>query len=337
MEKTDSNRSVFAASINGVLQVAEHLEIAIEPLLREVGIEKRLLMDPAARFPVTSLLLLYELVADHSQTPEIGLYTGRILHINGLNLQIYMTTICKTFREYLNLMPSMLRFRGDIGELSIHRESTYIRLEWAPLRLETSKQRFLSDEYLTASAAIVNSLCIRPIPIIKAHFTYSKPDDLAVLKTTFGDELYFDQPVSCIYFARECLDYTLPQLSGDIATAMAQPLDHLFAVGAPRDEFLKKLRETVLHLLPRGEVTIDRVAQELNLSRRTLQRRLSDRDTQFAQILQRLRTDLALRYLADKRLSITEITFLLGYSDPASFTSAFKTWQGVSPRDYRLQ
>jgi AraC-like DNA-binding protein len=87
--------------------------------------------------------------------------------------------------------------------------------------------------------------------------------------------------------------------------------------------------------LPEGEVTIDKLASKLNISRRTLQRRLSERDTSFLNILQEVRSKVALRYLSDKRLGITEIAFLLGYGDQGSFSSAFKSWHGVSPRNYR--
>ena len=90
-----------------------------------------------------------------------------------------------------------------------------------------------------------------------------------------------------------------------------------------------------MRLLPAGEMSIDKVAAELNVSRRTLQRRLSERDTHFLQVLQDVRSGLAERYLADKRLGITQIAFLLGYTDQASFSSAFKSWHGKSPSEYR--
>jgi AraC-like DNA-binding protein len=101
--------------------------------------------------------------------------------------------------------------------------------------------------------------------------------------------------------------------------------------------FLASLRQSIVRLLPQGDMSIDKVAGELNVSRRTLQRRLSDRDTQFLQVLKEIRADLSVRYLGDERLGIAEIAFLLGYSDQGSFSSAFKIWHGQSPRDYRLR
>ena len=63
---------------------------------------------------------------------------------------------------------------------------------------------------------------------------------------------------------------------------------------------------------PRGGATIDKLASKLNISRRTLQRRLSDRDTNFLNVLQEVRSKVALRYLGDGRLGITEIGLFAG-------------------------
>ncbi|NIB43350.1 AraC family transcriptional regulator [Pseudomaricurvus alkylphenolicus] len=335
MEVPNPNWSVYSTYVEAIVQAGEHLGAPVDALLIKVGIDKHLFKDPEHRFPVAKVLRFYQLLAEHTNNPDIGLYTGRIAHINGLNLQLYMSTVCSTFREYLNLMPSVLRFSGDIGEVVIQGEPEFIRLEWQPLWKATGTQRLLTDEMLTVSAAIVNSLCILPIPVRRAHFTYAQPQDLTLLNTTFGENLHFNQPVSCLYFSRESLNYPLTRLAGDLAATMARPVEHLFQEGETRDVFLQQLRQTILKLLPEGEISIDRVAEELNLSRRTLQRRLSDRDTQFLQVLQSVRASLALRYLADERLGITEIAFLLGYGDQGSFSSAFKSWHGMSPREYR--
>lgn len=337
MQKLNSSWSLYSPFVNSIVQAGSHLGAPMDALLVKVGIDKHLLKNPEQRFAVSQVFQLYDLAVESSQTPDLGLYLGRIGYLDGLNLQLYMSTVCGTFREYLNLMPSMLRTTGDIGEVVMQADKQFLKLEWHPLWQPSEQQRFLSDTVLTNSAAIVNSLCLLPVPVRRAHFTYAEPQDLSLLRTTFGNELHFDQPVSCLYFARDSLDYPLTRLDGDLAATLVRQVGHLFADGEPQDAFLKQLRETLLRLLPQGSINIDRVAQELNLSRRTLQRRLSERGTQFQQVLQQVRADLALRYLADERLTVTEIAFLLGYSDQGSFSSAFKTWHGTSPLEHRLR
>ncbi len=335
MQELDPNWSLHSSVVSSIIQAGEHLGAPVGALLVKVGIDKHLLKDAEHLFAVSQVFELAELIAEHSQTQDLGLYAGRISYLDGLHLQLYMSTVCKTLRDYLNLMPSTLRIIGDIGEVLMQADKQFIKLQWHPLWQPSTQQRFLSDMLLSSSAAIVDSLCLMPIPVEQAHFSYPEPKDLTLLRATFGEKLSFNQPVSCLYFARESLDYPLTRLSGDLNASFSRPVEQLFSESGAKDTFLYDLRQTLIRLLPQGEIHIDRVAEELNLSRRTLQRRLSERDTQFLQVLQQVRTDRAQRYLADKRLSVTEIAFLLGYSDQGSFSAAFKSWCGASPLEYR--
>jgi AraC-like DNA-binding protein len=188
---------------------------------------------------------------------------------------------------------------------------------------------------LAASVGIFNSVCVMPVVVVRASFTYAKPRDISKLEATFGRNLSFDQPYSSLFFKREALDY--PMLEQDLHEGPDQenPFSDFFDDDNPSDQLLISLKQSIVQYLPEGEVTIDKLASKLNISRRTLQRRLSDRGTSFLNILQEVRSKVALRYLADSRLGITEIAFLLGYADQGSFSSAFKSWHGISPRDYR--
>jgi AraC-like DNA-binding protein len=82
--------------------------------------------------------------------------------------------------------------------------------------------------------------------------------------------------------------------------------------------------------------TIDRVAEKLDVSARTLRRRLAEEDTTFQRVLDEVRFGLATEYLIETPLPVQEVASLLGYSDPGNFTHAFKRWAGTSPSDFRI-
>lgn len=331
----DPSWSVYAAPLITLLQVADQLDLSEKSLLDEVGLNVKDLNIPDRRFPVSIYYRLYQSITTASSQPDIALTVGRISYLKGLNFQLYMATVCKSFRDYLNLMPSTLKLRGDLGEIRAHRDGDLVELRWEPLLLGTQRKRFLSDEMLSASVRIINSICIMPVEVVKTTFTYPKPKDLISLEALFGCNLSFDQPNSSIFFHRDALD--LPMLKQDYQEGPdhSHPFRDFFEDDDPSDELLFSLKQSIVQYLPEGEVTIDKLASRLNVSRRTLQRRLSERDTNFLNVLQEVRSRLALRYLADDRLGITEIAFLLGYADQGSFSSAFKSWHGISPRDYR--
>ena len=93
-----------------------------------------------------------------------------------------------------------------------------------------------------------------------------------------------------------------------------------------------QVEQVLLQSLHRGRIGIAVVARRLGLSRDTLYRRLRDEGTTFRAIVDQLRCKLALDYLAARKISVNETACLLGFSDPAAFSRAFKRWTGKSPR-----
>jgi AraC-like DNA-binding protein len=96
-----------------------------------------------------------------------------------------------------------------------------------------------------------------------------------------------------------------------------------------------QVKAKLTEMLPSGRVGARQVAEALHVSVRSLQRKLADKGTSFAQLLEDTRRELARQYVSNSRLSVGEITYLLGFSDPANFTRAFRRWTGQSPSAFR--
>jgi AraC-like DNA-binding protein len=103
----------------------------------------------------------------------------------------------------------------------------------------------------------------------------------------------------------------------------------------PRDALEAALREAIATLLPEGRATLEACGRALQVSPRTLQRRLGAAGTSFQQVLDRTRRQLVEPYLADPRLKLAEIAGLLGYADQVAFTRAFQRWAGTTPGRWR--
>jgi AraC-like DNA-binding protein len=96
-----------------------------------------------------------------------------------------------------------------------------------------------------------------------------------------------------------------------------------------------KVEALIMPILHTGEVSVETIAAKLNTSRQTLYRQLKDENATFEQVLDDLRRRMALDYIAAKKVSVNETAYLVGFSDPASFSRAFKRWTGKSPREWR--
>jgi AraC-like DNA-binding protein len=334
---SDARHTVYVACAKAVLQAAAAEGLDSRRLVAEAGINPDLLRLPGERIPVGQYLELYRRAQKYADNPDIGLTVGHISYFTGMNLHMYMTTICRNLKEYLNVIPSTIKLRGDLGQVLIKPAGDTIRLEWHPMGSVPAQWRALTDEMLSSSASIVGSICALPVPVKAVELAYPQPADTSALQREFGARLRFDCEVSCIIFDREIVHYPLIDRDYELGPDFKALPESFFEELDQADLFLRDTRATMRRALPAGELTIDSLAFDLNISRRTLQRRLTERDTTFKDLLQQLREELSLNYLDDRRLAVTEIALLLGYSDQASFSNAFKAWRSCSPTEYRAQ
>jgi AraC-like DNA-binding protein len=102
-----------------------------------------------------------------------------------------------------------------------------------------------------------------------------------------------------------------------------------------RARLLQTVEQRIHDLLPKGAARATVIATELGFSQRTLTRQLAALGTSFNHVIDRLRNDLALKYLRETDLSLAQVAFLLGYANPPAFTLAFRRWTGKSPSELR--
>ncbi len=101
------------------------------------------------------------------------------------------------------------------------------------------------------------------------------------------------------------------------------------------DTFSARVRSALMELLPSGECTIDDVAKKLFTSKRTIQRKLQEEDTNFQKQLNHTRELLAKHYIKNTQMTTEDIAYLLGYQDTSSFLRAFSIWTGKTVSEFR--
>jgi len=141
----------------------------------------------------------------------------------------------------------------------------------------------------------------------------------------------------CISF--HAIDASKPFLtsSGSMWDFFEDKLNQKLADVTSHANTSERVRASLIEALPSGDVGIDIIASKLAMSKRTLQRKLTDEAETFQAILIKVREQLAQHYLEKSELSLGEISYLLGFKEPNSFIRAFNSWQGISPNIYRNQ
>jgi AraC-like DNA-binding protein len=170
----------------------------------------------------------------------------------------------------------------------------------------------------------------------RVWFVHERPRDVGPLQNFFGTRrIEFERADNGLVFERALLDE--PVLGCD--PRMLETIDRLareaLVDAPPVSDFVGRVEAHLRDRMSNGFPRAEKIARELHMSSRTLQRRLEEAGTSFKDLLVRVRSELARRHMSEGKLSIAEVTCRLGFSDVSTFGRAFKRWTGKSPKAYR--
>jgi len=322
-----------------ILPIAKALRLAGgDPmeLLEQAEIDPASVINNDRRIPVEKMRRLWQLAGDATGDEAFGLLAAEQMQpatLQSLGLAVLASdTVYDALRRLVRFSRMLstglhceLIERGEFVELvlvddmdEVDSETVWYGYDFG-VGVVLSICRQVLGEYV--SPAFVE--CQRPAP--------ANPDRFAAL---LGCPVSFAAAHNRIaYVHADIVDQLVtanPQLAR-VNDEQAQLYLDSFLDVSTRREVIGKIVEH----LPDGPPSQKKIADALHLSNRTLQRKLKEEGTSFIDLLQEARLQLARKYLAEPRRSILETAYLLGFSEPSTFSRAFKRWTGQSPQDYR--
>jgi AraC-like DNA-binding protein len=170
--------------------------------------------------------------------------------------------------------------------------------------------------------------------VLEAHVTHADPGYRAEYERILGAPVRFGQAWNAMRIDPAWVAYPIQIQPAYVFGILARHADALMDALQGSKTVRGQVESLLMPRLHTGEAGIDEVAGQLAMSRQTLYRRLRDEGATFAGVLDDLRRRMALDYLSARRVSVNEAAYLVGFSDPAAFSRAFKRWTGASPRAY---
>ena len=327
----------FLATMGQVfVRVVEMHGIDANALLREAGVDPALLRDPAARIPSTIWDAVGAKAAALIPDPAFGLRAARSWHPSNLGALGHAWLASSTLRTGLERLQRYSRILGEKAQLKITDTRDGLRLTYDHRRRDPILRAIGTDFALS----LVLDMCrmnygasLRPVEVRLAR---ARPGDTEPYRHFYGCPIHFEANEDSFLLAARVAAEPLPtanrQLAGTLDSILTSQLAAL-----DRDNIPARCKSSLLEEITSGEVSEEDMARRLHMSRRTLQRKLSETNTTYQKLVDDTRRDLALRYMEDPRNSITDVTFLLGFSGQSAFTRAFNRWTGMSPTAYREQ
>ncbi len=304
------------------------------PCADELGIPRSIFRRPDVEFPIEKHYRLLECVA-RSSDPHIGLTMAQNLKISDLGALGHAVAAAPTVGYGLRLLAQYL----------------YVFAHANVLRLDVGKKYFVLGYHLTDShlaihqqdkemsvsfaAMVIRELLGRDLNPSVVEFEHFRPEYHKQLEAHFGCEVLYERATNGLQYPVRVLE--LPTTGSD--PSLLQALEFYLAdrlkLRAEDDDLLAKVNHLIANSLNDGVPEIEAIARALGLSRRTLQRRLSDVDKVFSDLVDGVRREIAVDYVNHSDHSLTDIALMLGYQEASSFSRAFRRWAGVSPQQLR--
>lgn len=302
-----------------------------QTVLRRAGLPTGLLDGEGARISLDDFYALLDAIAEEADDPGLALKLGQVAAVEFFDPAFFaamcspdMNTAAQRLGDFKRLV-GVFRLDVDVGtDATTIGFGCKFRLDIPPI-LGLTEIVFLVSFVRRATRHHV-------VPVrVEMPFALTVPEDY---------ETWFGCPVSAGESASVTLDpvdASRPFLTQDDQMwEFFEPLLRRRMEDARSDATMRDRVEHVLtELLPSGRTQIEDVARELAVSKRSLQRRLSEEGTTWLEVLNGARERFARHYLASTELGVGEVSFLLGFEDPNSLFRAFQRWTGTTPEAWR--
>lgn len=309
-----------------------NLNVDADEVLRRCGLDPAQLYKPNLRTHFSAQPLFWEAAVDLSGDPCIGLHLGENMPVYKGQILEYLLLSSTTFGDGLKRVLNYQRLISDAMHGEVTESATPFLTNY-----------FSEHQYLTphlAEAMVVSlirflqSVSDDKFKPTRICFTHAAKTNLDEYHRVFDCPVEFKTQQFKLYFDPEILNYRSPYAEPELLSMHVQSADQHIQQLEKRDLILQ-VRAQVGSLLESGDITLEKISNELKMSPRQLRHQLSLADTSLQRIITQHRKSLSRQLLSQTDESIAEIVYLTGFSEPSTFYRAFKRWEGMTPIEYR--
>lgn len=331
----------LSASIGAmIVNIAKARGVDPAAMREATGFDAASAGDPDARISLEVETALWNEAGMRTDDVAFGLHAAELVQPGAFDVLDYAVRTAPTLRVSLERLVRYNRLVHDAAVWSLADRGDVTRVEHA-LRVGRAQHRHAAEFSIASLITIGTQIAGAPIRPLAVEFRHAASSSLVAMaehRRIFGVEPRFSCTVNAVELDRALLERPIPKADPALSKVMERHAESLLAARPePALGTADRVRRILAGALGEGEVSLAQVAAKLKMSERSLQRRLSDEAVSFDALLDDTRRDLALRYLADPKIAVAEVAYLLGYSEPSPFHRAFKRWTGKTPTEARKQ
>ena len=323
--------SMHSANLRGMFGALERLGYDIDLLLAPFGFSRADLDDPDGRLPAQACTEIFAAIKRERRVKNLALCIAVETPIGAYPLLDYLICSSESVGDGLKQLARYLGLVNPAVRLSFHEEEDPIRV-----LVEGPIDPFTVELTVSLSVLRLTHESGDQLQVARICFRH-EPDDASVFQSVFHSEIETQSSWSGFALTREAWGLPLGRRDPLLRNWLERKARQILASQAAQEGVAMEVRRLLAVPASGSSMSIGDVARRLAMRSRTLQRRLSAEGTSFDILREEMRKQTAEIFLADRTLSVGEVAFLLGFSEPGAFHRAFKRWHNITPDAFRKQ
>jgi len=330
------NQGIAISMVYPIMKTVVHKGFGIEEFCSYASFDLSLLQDVEARIAEEELEQLMHAAANYTEDDHFGLHQGQIMEFADMGILGYVMLHSKTIVDALNAYHryNVILCNAFNLEWEVEGDDVLIRLvHQHPGRMS----RHCVEDMASSLYHLIGKLSNQRISLREILFTHDAPTDIQPYMSVLGKVPRFGEKENVLRMSKDVLNdsvmYSDPRLLKTFESIAQETKDELTQGSVFSDQVVQWMKTCVPSYFP----TLQQTAESFGMSTRTLQNKLKVENTSYQDLSIRVRKELAMGYLRKREYSVGEIAYLLYFSEPSAFQSAFKKWTGLTPGQYRTK
>ena len=328
--------TISVAATTGLLAAISDEGADPDPILRAVGLERSALENRDGFIATATFAHMLEEAARATHDDSFGLHFGVRFDPKDIGALLYVVLHSETVGLAMHNIERYVHIHNNAARVSVEIEGDRAHLRYHVVANGTTFSMRQHNEYsmgvLLSTFRMIGGDEWRPLEV---QFEHGPLRDTAEHSRVCRCPVLFGMPANAMVVQHDFLGRVLPHADPKLYRVLNQYVERLSSELPREMDWLAAVRNAIAEAMLEGDPKRVRVARKLSISTRTLERRLKEHEIVYSAVVDDTRRQFALTYLKDRKHSLTEIAFLLAYSEVSAFNRAFKRWTGATPARYR--
>lgn len=331
---TELTSSVRAAG--PILQVLAEGGVDLGQVGARLGVDLAVFADQDARIPISKLIPLWDVAEELLDDPFVGLHVAQRASRETFDIFSYIACASANLGEALARIERYFRLITDGGNYETRREGDDAWWIFRAVDRDSPPNRHDGEYAMAISVAYTRQWLKTDFSPREVFFRHPKPADTSELEAFLEAPLRFGTDQCGMRFDSAHLEAPLRTADPKLGSLLERYAEEALGALPEPGRVAGHVRALLIQGLPNAETSLGTIAKQLAVSDRSLQRQLQEEGTNHQKLLDEVRRKLATRYLTKGHdLSVSEIAYMLGFSETAPFFRAFKKWTGQTPGEFR--